>query len=164
MTLNEIDRLVKKSTFASIGFIDNQGNPGIRKIFCTWHKGLGTHFISTNTSSMHVQTFLKNNRACLYFEDCHNFEGVCFTGMVIVHFEHEYKAMLWNDGDEKYYPEGVDDEDYCILEFKAEYGRYYRYDGKGDLSAEQLAEYDKNAEIMGHTDVLYAECERGDTL
>lgn len=147
MTLKEIDRLVKKSRFASIGFLDEEGNPGIRKVFSTWHKGLGAHLISTNTSSRHVQALLKNNRACLYFDNCRIFKGVCFTGTVTVHFDHEYKAMIWNKGDEKYYPGGVDDEDYCVLEFQAEHGRYYRYDGIGDISADELAEYDKEAEF-----------------
>lgn len=145
MTLKEISNLVNSSRDACIGFIDYEGNPSIRKVFCTWHKGLGVHFISTNTSSMHVQALLQNSKACLYFDNCRTFEGVCFTGTVIVHLEHEYKAMLWKDGDEQYYPGGVDDEDYCILEFRADTGRYYRYDGKGDISADDLAEYDKDA-------------------
>lgn len=160
MTLQEIDNLVKKSTFASLGFLDDNGNPSIRKVFCTWHKGLGIHLISTNTSSMHIQALLKDDKACLYFDDCQEFEGVCFTGTALVHFDHEYKAMLWNDGDEQYYPQGVDDEDYCILEFKADYGRYYRYDGIGNITAEELAEYDRDAEIVGHADELYAQAER----
>ena len=45
MTLKEIDRLVKKSGFASIGFLDGEGNPSIRRVFSTWHKGLGGHQI-----------------------------------------------------------------------------------------------------------------------
>lgn len=102
MTLKEIDNLVKKSEFASIGFLDKDGNPSIRRVFSTWHKGLGGHLISTNTSSEHVQALLKNNRACLYFDNCQTFQGVCFIGTVIVHFDQEHKAMIWNKGDEKY--------------------------------------------------------------
>lgn len=148
MTLNEIDNLVRESGFASIGFLDKDGNPSIRRVFSTWHKGLGSHLISTNTSSQHVQALLKHNRACLYFDNCQNFQGVCFTGTVIVHFDREHKVKLWNEGDEKYYPNGVDDEDYCVLEFQAEHGRYYRYDGIGDISANELAEYDKETEFV----------------
>lgn len=32
MTLQEIDRLVKKSEVASIGFLDREGNPSIRGV------------------------------------------------------------------------------------------------------------------------------------
>lgn len=148
MTLNEIERLVKESGTASIGFLDKDGNPGIRRIFSTWHKGVGGHLISTNTSSQHTQALLKNNRACLYFDNCRAFRCVCLTGTVIVHFDHEHKAMIWNEGDEKYYPNGVDDEDYCVLEFQADHGRYYSYNDIGNISAEELTEYDKEAEFV----------------
>ena len=65
----------------------------------------------------------------------------------MVHLEREYKELLWNEGDEKYYPKGIDDEDYCILEFVAESGRFYRYDGKGDLSAADIAAFDEGREF-----------------
>lgn len=102
---------------------------------------------------MHVQRLLKNDRACLYFDDCQSFEGVCFTGKTIVHFEQEYKELLWNEGDERYYPQGVGDEDYCVLEFRADHGRYYHYDGKGDISGEELREFDKDAEMINYASV-----------
>ena len=145
MTKDEIMRLVNGSLFANLGYIDHEGMPAIRRVFCTWHKGLGTHLISTNTSSVHIQNLLKRSDACLYFEDSKKFEGVCFTGKVKIHFEREYKEMLWKDVDEQYYPKGVTDEDYCILEFIAERGRYYRYDGIGNISSGEIAEFDKGA-------------------
>lgn len=83
---------------------------------------------------------------CLYFSDDNSFEGICLFGRAETHFEREYKQLLWNDGDEKYYPKGIDDEDYCILEFVADSGRYYRYDGKGDLSKAEIDSYDAGKE------------------
>ena len=59
----------------------------------------------------------------------------------------EYRELLWNEGDEKYYPKGVEDEDYCILEFTADSGRFYRYDGKGDLSASEIEIFDQGKEF-----------------
>ena len=146
MTLPEINRLINDSIFATLGFVDSNGNPSVRKVFCRWHKGIGRHYISTNTSSLHVKQLLEDSRACLYFDNCQTFEGVCFTGKVVVHFDHKHKAFIWDDNDVKYYPDGVDDEDYCVIEFIAENGRYYRYDGKGDISTEEINDYDKNAE------------------
>lgn len=145
MTNQEIMNLVNGSMFANLGFIDQDGKPAIRRVYCTWHKGLGAHLISTNTSSMHVKCLQERSDACLYFENSKRFEGVCFTGRAIVHFEPEYREMLWTPGDEKYYPKGVEDEDYCVLEFVAEKGRYYRFDGIGDLSQEKLAVFDEGA-------------------
>lgn len=136
--LQELRELVYSAEFADIGFIDSTGTPGIRRVFCTWHKGMRAHLISTNTSSLHVQEFMKNSKACLYFEDSNRFKGLCLSGKVIVHFEPEYKELLWNEGDEKYYSKGVADEDYCILEFVADRGRFYMGLGKGDLTGEEL--------------------------
>lgn len=148
MTLQEISNLVNHSADACLGFTDGEGNPSIRKVFSTWHKGLGTHLISTNVSSMHVQALLKDDRACLYFND--SAAGVCFTGKAVVHCDHEHKALMWEDGCERYYPEGVDDPDYCVVEFIADSGRYYRFDGKGDISAQELASYDKDARMKDY--------------
>lgn len=51
----EIRRMINASLFKDIGFIDAKENPEIRKVFFTWHKSVGTHLSSTNTSSIYVQ-------------------------------------------------------------------------------------------------------------
>ena len=104
MTLKEIMHLIDRSLFADLGFMDVQGRPGIRKVFCVWHRGLRRHLISTNTSSAHVQSLQRNGEACLYFADSERFEGLCLSGRAVVHFERSYRELLWHDGDEKYYP------------------------------------------------------------
>jgi len=35
------------------------------------------------------------------------------------------KEMIWQDGDTKYYENGVTDPDYCVLKFTAQNGRFY---------------------------------------
>ena len=142
MTKDEMMNLINRSLFAIIGYTDETGRQNVRRVFCTWHKGLGRHLISTNTSSAHVQSLLKNGNACLYFSDDSAFEGLCLFGRAEVRFEREYKELLWHEEDEKYYPKGVEDEDYCVIEFIADSGRFYRYDGKGDLSAPEMAAFD----------------------
>lgn len=47
------------------------------------------------------------------------------SGEMIVHHDHDTKQLLWHDTDIQYYPEGVDDEDYTVLEFVVQHGRYY---------------------------------------
>ena len=147
MTHAEIMNLIDRSLFATIGYTDEQGRQNICRVFCVWHKGMGRHLISTNTSSSHIQRLMKNKSICLYFSDDASFEGLCLYGEAVVHFEKEYKELLWNPGDEKYYPKGIDDEDYCILEVIAESGRYYRYDGKGDLTHAEIAAHDAGREF-----------------
>ena len=147
MKKEELMNLINRSLFANIGYKDEMGKQNIRKVFCVWHKGLGRHLISTNTSSSHVQSLKKNGDACLYFSDDSSFEGLCLYGNVVIHFEREYKKLLFNEGDEKYYPKGIDDEDYCVLEFVAQSGRYYRYGDKGNLSKYDIELFDKEKEF-----------------
>ncbi len=144
MTKQEIFQLITDSSFANLGFLDFEQKPSIRRVFCTWHKGLGAHLISTNTSSQHVQNLLKNDAACLYFENSSTFSGVCLSGKAVLHLDCAYKEMLWHEQDIKYYSKGINDPDYCIIEFLAETGRYYRFDGKGNLSPQEIEAFDKN--------------------
>ena len=146
MTKDEMMNLINRSLFATIGYTDEMGRQNVRRVF-----------FSTNTSSAHVQTLRKNGNACLYFSDDSTFEGLCLFGNAVVHFEREYKELLWNEGDEKYYPRGIEDEDYCILEFIAESGRFYRYDGKGDLSASEIAVFDAGKEFENGYNAINAE-------
>ena len=142
MTTAELQNLIDRSLFADLGYIGEDGMPAIRRVFCAWHRGLGGHLISTNTSSGHVKRLKEDPSACLYFADSERFEGVCLTGRAVPTRERARRALLWNEGDEKYYPLGVDDPDYTIIEFTAERADYYRYDGKGTLDAETIAALD----------------------
>lgn len=90
---------------------------------------------------------MTKDEICLYFADNEKFAGVCLTGRVVLHFEQEYRELLWHDGDEKYYPNGVTDEDYCILEFVADEGSFYRYGGKGVLLLDEMNEFDEGKQF-----------------
>ena len=144
MTHEEIKRLIDRSLFADLGFIGDDGHPAIRRVFCVWHRGVGAHLISTNTSSGHVRRLAEDSSACMYFADSETFEGVCLTGRAVPTRDESLRRLLWNDGDEKYYPLGVDDPDYCIIEFTAERADFYRYDGKGTLTAAEIAATDQS--------------------
>ena len=139
MTHEALQSLIDRSLFADLGYLDGDGRPAIRRVFCVWHRGPGGHLISTNTSSRHVKLLSEHPEACLYFADSETFEGVCLTGRAVPTRDRALRELLWNDGDEKYYPDGVDDPDYCVIEFTADHAEYYRYDGKGALDAEALA-------------------------
>lgn len=147
MTKEELMNLISRSLTADLGYIEANGFPTIRRVFCTWHKGLGRHLISTNVSSSHVQRLMPQRNACLYFADSETYEGLCLTGRAIVHTERPWKELLWHPQDVMYYPGGIDDPDYCVIEFAAEAGRYYRFDGKGDLSAEEMEAFDRDAQF-----------------
>ncbi len=150
MIKQEIQKLINDSMFASLGYTDSEGKPSIRKVFCTWHKGLGLHLISSNLSSGHVKDLQRNSLACLYFDDAENFKAVCLNGKIKVHVEETYKRLLWTEGDEQYYPEGIEDEDYCVLEFVAESARHYVAGGSGYVLLSELEEFDKSQELKNY--------------
>ena len=142
MTHAEIKHLIDRSLFADLGFTGRDGRPAIRRVYCVWHRGIGAHLISTNTGSGHVQALLDRADACLYFADSEAFEGLCLTGRAVPTRDGALRRLLWNDGDEKYYPLGVDDPDYCVIEFIADRAEYYRFDGKGTLDRDEIAALD----------------------
>ena len=142
MTKIEIMELIDRSLFADLGYLDADGRPAVRRVFCTWHKGIGRHLISTNTSASHVKDLEHRADACLYFADSDTFEGLCLTGQAHIRKTRDLKELLWHPQDVKYYPGGIDDPDYCVIEFAAQRGRFYRADGKGSLTEEEIAAFD----------------------
>ncbi|MBR3015611.1 MAG: pyridoxamine 5'-phosphate oxidase family protein [Clostridia bacterium] len=146
MTKDEIQSLVDRSLFADLGFLTENGAPAVRRVFCTWHKGLARHMISTNTSSCHVKRLKENPVCCLYFSDTESFEGACFSGRAVIRQDAEARLLLWHEEDVQYYPLGVDDPDYCVIELIADSCAFYRFDGKGVLTSGEMEEFDADAQ------------------
>lgn len=61
------------------------------------------------------------------------------TGTVEVCTDQYHKELLWRDGFEIYYPQGVTDEDYCVLKFTAVCGNYYHKLENYSFSIEEVA-------------------------
>lgn len=117
--------LINNSKIMMVGSIDEDGFPCIKAVTKMEAEGLNRFWISTNTSSQHVRQLRKNPRACLYFVDQEHFQGLTLTGTMEILEDSESKRRLWREGCEMYYPQGVDDPDYCVLRFTARKGRYY---------------------------------------
>lgn len=122
---DELWSLIQRTQFAHISYIDEEDKPQTKMVFCSFHKGMSRFYFSTNTSSHHVQQLIKRPQACVYISDSINFKGLMLNGEMVVHHDHDTKQLLWHDGDSRYYPKGVDDEDYTVLEFVVHSGRYY---------------------------------------
>lgn len=119
---NMIDH--QKTSF--ISSIDNEGFPNTKAMLKPRKReGIKHIYFSTNTSSMRVEQFRENPKACVYFCDTRFFRGVMLKGTVEVLTDEEIKREIWVPGDEIYYKEGVTDPDYCVLKFTAQSGRYY---------------------------------------
>ena len=109
---NMIDKL--KTVF--IGSIDAEGFPNIKAMLQPRKReGIKVIYLTTNTSSMRVAQYRKNNHASIYFCDTRFFRGVMLRGTMEVLTDDASKEMIWQEGDTMYYPEGVTDPDYCVL-------------------------------------------------
>ena len=125
---SEIRTLREKSNVAYVGSVNDAGFPQIKAMLIFEDedkRGMKTHYFSTNYSSKRVKQFLANPKACVYYVNDKDYAGALFTGTIEVLTDHDSKAMLWRDGCEIYYPNGVDDEDYCVYKFTAETVNYY---------------------------------------
>jgi len=121
-----VGNMIDKQTVSFIGSVDVEGFPNIKAMLQPRKReGIKTIYFTTNTSSMRVSQYLKNNRACVYFCDRRFFRGVMLKGTMEVLTDSESKEMIWRDGDTIYYKEGVTDPDYCVLKFTSFAGRYY---------------------------------------
>ncbi len=121
-----IGNMIDKSSVATLCYIDDDGFPTGRAMLAPREReGIQALWFTTNTSSDKVRCFRKNPRASVYFVDRRFFRGVSLSGIVEVLETPEIKARIWREGDERYYPGGVADPDYCVLRFTACKGRYY---------------------------------------
>lgn len=140
MIKSGIRALRENAQVAYVASVNEEGFPQIKGMLVIEHESMKTHYFSTNTSSKRVVQFLKNPKASVYYVDDtkDQYKGALFTGTMEVCTDHATKAMLWRDGDEMYYPKGVDDEDYCVYKFTAETVNYYYGLSNTTLSIDEL--------------------------
>jgi general stress protein 26 len=121
-----IGALIDKATVSTISSVDEMGFPNSKAMLPPRKReGIKHLYFTTNTSSLRVKQYSENPKACIYFFDKRFFRGVMLKGTMAVLQDKKSKKMIWKDGDEMYYSQGVTDPDYCVLKFTAQNGRYY---------------------------------------
>ncbi len=117
--------MMEKSIICMLGTNGDDGYPNIKAMMNLKHEGLKKIWFSTNTSSKRVQQLRKDNRVCVYYVDEREFKGLMLIGTIEILQDIESRKMLWSEGAEIYYPQGVEDPDYSVLGFTAKRGNYY---------------------------------------
>lgn len=121
-----IGNLIDHQNTSFVGSVDEDGFPEMKAMLPPRKReGIRTFYFTTNTSSMRVRHYRAHPQACIYFMDRRFFRGVMLKGAMEVLEDAASKELIWREGDEIYYPEGVADPDYCVLRFTADRGRYY---------------------------------------
>jgi general stress protein 26 len=121
----EIQALVQSSKNIFVSSVNQEGYPCTKAMFALDRDGMNVFYFSTNLSARRTSQFQINSKASIYFCDEAKYQGLQLTGEMQVCTDRELKTRLWKDGFEMYYPNGVDDEDYCVLKFTAKTGTYY---------------------------------------
>ena len=124
----ELEPFPDEAGLSFVGSVDDGGFPQVKAMLAPrGREGLRVFWFSTNASSMRVAQFRRNGAACLYFCDPRTFRGLLLTGTMEVLEDAASRRLVWREGDERYYPGGVDGPDCCSLRFTARSGRYYCY-------------------------------------
>ncbi len=121
----DILKLVEESRDVIVCSVAENGCPNAKSMFKAKNEGLKTFWFSTNVSAARTKQWLERPEACIYFLDSENIHGLMLTGNIQVHTDDETKLAFWKPGDERYYPLGPTDPDYCMLRFTAEEGNYW---------------------------------------
>jgi pyridoxamine 5'-phosphate oxidase len=110
---------------AFLSYVDEEGYPATRAMLILEHDRIGTQYFSTNSSSGKVTALKNNPKAAVYYCDPSNFQGALFVGDIEVCTDIATKKLLWRDGFERYYPNGITDSDYCVLKLTVLKGSHY---------------------------------------
>ena len=122
----ELEPFPDEASLSFVGSVDDGGFPQVKAMLAPrGREGLRVFRFSTNASSMRVAQFRRNGAACLYFCDPRTFRGLLLTGTMEGLEDAASRRLVWREGDERYYPGGVDGPDCCALRFAARAGRYY---------------------------------------
>lgn len=117
--------LVDSCGIAMLGSTDANGYPNIKAMMKVETEGIKTIWFSTNTSSKRISQFKENPKACVYFHNEPNFQGLLLVGEIEILNDSHSRRRLWKEGWEVYYPLGIDDPDYSVLRFTAKWANYY---------------------------------------
>lgn len=88
--------------------------PKSSRMFAEHRNDLLAYF-STNTSSTKVKQIQKNPNVSVYYCIPKEYRGVMLGGLIEIITDQNIKEGLWEEGWERYYPKGVEDEDYTVL-------------------------------------------------
>ena len=121
-----VGNMIDKQKICYLSSVDEDGFPNTKAMLKPRKRnGIKEIYFSTNTSSLKVNFFRNNPKACIYFCDSRFYRGILLKGTVEVIEDQSIKDMLWQTGDTMYYSEGKTDPDYCVLKITVISGRYY---------------------------------------
>ena len=87
---------------------------------------LKTYYFASKYSDILSKEFIENSKACIHFKDGIFSKGLMLEGNIEILNDMENKELIWKNEMEKIYKNGgINDPDYCVLKFIANYGNIY---------------------------------------
>jgi len=120
----QIIDLIENAEVSCLGSVNSSGFPEIKAMMNIQRDGLFTHYFSTFLYAERTSQYQQNPKACIYMYTKGDPKGLMLVGSMQVLTDKHHKELLWRDGFEKFYPDGVETENYCVLKFTAEYGDF----------------------------------------
>jgi general stress protein 26 len=117
--------LADEAEIVMLGTNGEDGYPHIKAMLKMENKGLKTIWFSTNTASKRIPQLKQDSRVCVYFVDFDDRKGLMLVGDIEILQDKASRERIWREGNEMYYPLGIDDPDYSVLRFTAKWGNYY---------------------------------------
>jgi general stress protein 26 len=127
--LGENLRLVNSQKIAYFSTVNGEGIPQVRAVFNLRCRDAfpGTDalfdghdrdfqlYFTTSTSSVKMEEIRRQPAVSVYYCRPDDFHGLMLTGRIEVVEDPAVKSALWQEGWERYYPQGREDPDYSIL-------------------------------------------------
>lgn len=116
--IKKVNDILKEAAECTFSAIDKDGYPhAATRSFCKPAAILGG-YISTNTSGNLSQSVIKNGKASICVRQENN--NITLLGNARIVKDRETKQKYWLDWFINHYPKGVDDPEYCLIEFKTD--------------------------------------------
>lgn len=119
--------IIDRCGYVTLSTIDEQGFPRPVAIDVIQHDGIRVIWMTTYRNSAKAMHIFSNPKAGISF--VREADSISLTGTAEVITEKDMLRLYWKDFFIHYYPDGVDDENYCLIRFSAKTAKLW-IDGK----------------------------------
>lgn len=122
--LTMIDSNGFPQTRAMLNLRNTKKYPELIDIF-QQHKSDFLVYFTTNMSSPKIERIKKNPKVCVYYCKPEEWLGLMIAGTMKIVDDRDIKNELWQNNWTMYYPGGVEDPDYIILQLQPKFIKGY---------------------------------------
>ncbi len=122
--LSTIDEKNFPQTRAMLNLRNPRQYPGLAPIYIKHENDFLVYF-TTNTSSQKIRQIKNNPNVSVYYSKPGEWRGLMLGGKIEIVADQNIKNSTWQDGWKDYYPGGVDDPDYSVLQLKPDILKLY---------------------------------------